>query len=148
MSHDKLNNVIMEEQTIGGVAVLVPTSNTWYSGRSGQLGLYVRVEVEITSLYRMNLYIYSTNQTIFSDRKIENVTFALSLGNEAAKVFNLEFGPELMRAFAGTVVTSINGKWNSTENVVCLRIGIAYSWFSFFLSPTMRRVEEPIRSAR
>ena len=137
----------MEQQTIGGVTVLVPVSNTWYSGRSGSLGLYIRVEVEIISLYRMNLYVYSTNQSIFGDTKIENVTFALSLQNEATKTFNLQFGPELMRAFAGTVVTSITGRWNSTENVVYLCISIAYSWFSFSLNPTMRCVEEPCRSA-
>ena len=135
------------EQTIGGVTVVVPISETWYSGRSGGLGLYIRAEAEIVSLYTMNLHVFSTSQSIFGNTAIENVTFGLSVHDEASKTFSLDFGPELMNAFAGTVVTSITGKWNSNENAVYLSIGITYGWMSFSLNPVMANVQEPFRSA-
>ena len=98
-------------------------------------------------IYTMNLHVFSTNQSIFGDTTIENVTFGLSLHNEASKIFTLDFGPELMNAFSGTVVSSITGKWNSIDNTVSLCIGITYGWISFSLNPVMENLEQPFRAA-
>lgn len=131
------------ETLIDGVSITVP-GHGWYSGRSGMVGLYVRVEAECVEPFFIDLYLFSSNQSIQGDTCIRRIKFHLSLeGDPSKQVFRLLFEPKLMQAFEGTVVQSIGGTWVVPSNRIELEIAIAYGWLSWTLRPSMSSVKTP-----
>ena len=132
------------ETVIDDVALVVPASG-WYSGKTGALGIFIRIEAQLVEPFFLDIYLYSSKQSAQPDTCIRHLRFDLRLeGEPKKKVFRLHFEKKLVETFEGTAVHSIEGTFNTLENIICLEIGVKWGWFSWTMKPSMVSVEEPV----
>ena len=120
----------------------------WYSGVGGTMGLNVRVETE---MYEKNdteelssVFVRSINQTIFEDRAINDIKYKIgAMDNKGCK--KVEWDQKLMDGLKGSVVSQIDGEYNTKKNIISLAIWIKIGWMpAVALYATMKSVPAAI----
>ena len=118
----------------------------WYSGVGGAMGLTVRVETEMTQKNGIisSVFVRSINQTIFEDREIEGIPCTLEeIDMEACR--SIVWQEKLMEGLKGSVVSQIDGLYNTKDNTITLKIWIKIGWMpAVALNAKLKKVEAPV----
>ena len=91
--------------------------------------LTVRVETEMTQKNGIisSVFVRSINQTIFEDREIEGIPCTLEeIDMEACR--SIVWQEKLMEGLKGSVVSQIDGLYNTKDNTITLKI-----WIKIFM---------------
>ena len=117
----------------------------WYSGVGGAMGLTVRVETEMTQKNGIisSVFVRSINQTIFEDREIEGIPCTLEEIDMDCR--SIVWQEKLMEGLKGSVVSQIDGLYNTKENTITLKIWIKIGWMpAVALNAKLKKVEAPV----
>ena len=118
------------------------------SGVGGAMGLNVRVETEMfeknDTEELSSVFVRSINQTIFEDRAINDIKYKIgAMDNKGCK--KVEWDQKLMDGLKGSVVSQIDGEYNTKKNIISLAIWIKIGWMpAVALYATMKSVPAAI----
>jgi hypothetical protein len=120
----------------------------WYSGVGGAMGLNVRVETQMFEKDGVgefsSVFVRSVNQVIFEDRAINDIKYTIGpIKKKGCKT--IKWDKKLMDGLKGSVVSQIDGEYNTKDNTIALTIWIKIGWVpAVALRSTMKNVPHAI----